>query len=1412
MQSIADSDSDGSSHPTSPAPTSPHPVPAHAGVPAVSDDDTPGPQQQQATGPVYHLNDAQRDWIIEEHYARFHQVKGKRGNQSAENGKTYAHNVVAPAFLKRWHRGWDQETQAEMLPAIQKVRDLSYHEQLVVYNFFNNSAKKDPDVQALKAAVAPSSAPAKKVNPENEWAREHSDWVNVEMVRRAGPQVKSSKTAVGLRRTVVTDVFKSLDPPERALWQNRAAEKRAKQVAQGRLPAAEHKAFIDGFVSDLRQLTNSAHLAVGMSFTGFFSFETIESDRPTIAVQSYTTPDIIEYVKSEEFGDSEARFSQWYRLEKGASVSGLPPAPDVIPDVDNFYRPQYPEEIGDKPKVHMLRKLNRHFANGEYNFYGGIGPVPWKEITDAYQHGDIKQWIPTWPNDIPFGDFNHLAYDDNLAIYRFFLRRQQGEPIDTCLWFARVFAGSIPLTQIDACSVSTVDIRGKEMHILHYNAPVSQPQSDRAIAFSEPSWRYFYHIGKQRSLDHWVGLGSVAYDPTSILISNETTAFVCSILEPADLELSRVVVNLIQDVNTMETHGPFKTTDGLWGITGALEPLPELLPASKPDHCASYADMYLREVWVKPSYAMSAFLAQKAGHEQNATVDFLLSWVDSLDSSSFVHGRSQTPQGGDGGFVWVILILIRLLLNTSVRTLQVSIPHPPPPDLDLTRLGDEHPRVVSCIHRLLEKASKAIKVLSASSHECVIVTEALVSHSDPADAPDPVNADDHDGSAAGELRGDVSGAASSVREAQRPAASGKAKQKRPAKVLSGKGKGSTKQKAASTFAALNVSDEERPRSTLDNSLFEPHAIPVDLDFEHRKNIFGRLSAQPTISDHTGTPQDLLVDIQKTVKQFNSALAEWRKFDDDYHPYPPQAIRHATRLSERDPRIKLRPIIAGILVQRYHLNRSRELWPAVVRLTQPLILASRTLTMIARAIENLSREGNPGPLRKKIKTFEPTIVSAIVFGREVAEALIHMEEISTNWANKLKNAWDNDIGLMDLTSIMTLAHGLADWRSETDNIGIKLGNIHLALRFAHEMPGKPVPLRYRVGCPAPEIFNGEANGRLQAYPAPPYPDTLKATDGNTRSGDPTASSTSTAPDLPDLDIQVSPAHVEQSNNPAQLVDLTMGLSTPSALPPQISDIPAAEGLASAITRRGKDLSAETEELVHQPPAEPATPVTATSTAVEPSQQPAVDPAAAPTRLSSTRAEVPDATALHNAGGLGTHGDGVTNDTVQAGGITVEQAVQPHHEGSSATESRGQTDGNIGAAVANTTSTGVAGPDGGAIAGGDVSIGARRSGRLSAKVPAEPTVVEKPVNARAQGKRRKRDEMEESLEHDDLEVLRMQESMQTSGAGGSGKQPVNTDGTPADDEDAAGVALQGHNASTRGRGGKRGRGIAKRGKKQ
>ncbi|QRV87049.1 hypothetical protein RhiJN_15067 [Ceratobasidium sp. AG-Ba] len=666
---------------------------------------------EKADPAAYQLNKKQQHWLGNNFFAGFLQNKKTgRGGSSVANGTTYTNTVVVPKFVQKYHSDWSKENRRRYLERF-RIAIRTYF-----YNQHRKLMREQEDAQGSAFTV-------KRVDASNEWARHHPEAVETEVERRVGPKVMAQKGAIAVRRQVVTNIFKSLGPAERAQWQNVAEQKRTRQQVQELLPLEERSGYMNTFMKELGRFIKSGQQAVDMAFVGFMVYNSIDEDgRERTECKALTSSNKCDYLESQEFGDAEAQFLNYVRLARGATLPGQPLVPCVTPDVLNGYFPVYPVDIGNTPHALLLRNLNRQFLTALYSLTGGVGHVPWIHLTSMYKQGLLRDWIPSWPDNLQFAPPNELQSQENLELSQLF-RRSPKEGGDKVLWFARVIAGTKPPNYPDSTSTSQMEFNGREVYVSHFSGPVTRPQSDRPVVYGEESWRYFYQREQQKSLDHWLVLKSVLYDPTLDLVSSDTISFVRSVFEPVDAQLSILLIDNLTRVNEIQKHGPHETREGIWGLVGALSPLPDMLPSAKPESCAAYLDVYIWDFWAKPTYARSLFVARRDGVPTESTMEHLYSWLNSLPGSLFFHMPSNTMLGGSGGLVWNLALITRMLLNTSIKTLGATVHENPPPELDLDALGDEHQKLVRYLRVFDDTSRKTLDILSKSSNERVQAVE-----------------------------------------------------------------------------------------------------------------------------------------------------------------------------------------------------------------------------------------------------------------------------------------------------------------------------------------------------------------------------------------------------------------------------------------------------------------------------------------------------------------------------------------------------------------------------------------------------------------------------------------------------------------------------------------------------------------
>ncbi|KAG8717464.1 hypothetical protein FRC08_007396 [Ceratobasidium sp. 394] len=993
------------------------------------------------------LTPVQKKWVNENLYDGYLGSKAPRGSRTAYNAKDYTEEVL-DKYVDHFHADWSKSKRAQYRTPIFNV----------IYNYFNNKYASDQAARDQREAAKVLASQKKKVYPENLFARQHSETVHDGMDTHLSEHPEVSKT-IGLRRTVVSNTFKGLDIQDRAHWNNVAADKRAQQRAQGLLHGPDRVIFVRDWVNRLSSAITEGHVRAGISFTGFICWE----DADQYHIEDLTSNDIKEYATSEEFADSHGRFSRWFRDYKGAPVEGQAPRPAVIPNPSNFYRPKFPE-LDTKIPARLLRELNRQYGKAEYGFAGGLGSVPWKTIRQAFENGDVHTWIPSWPPNLEFDDPSRLSHPENQQMYQFFRKTQDGDPPEDGLWFAQVIVGTSPPSEGCAGSasrISTMDKNGVKHYIAHFDGPVTQPQSARAVPYGEESWRYYYHIIGGDNLDHWLGLKNAVDRSEVDLIPADAFDFVRSILDPVNKPLSSKVIELFDAINNMERHGPHTTAGGIWDLSGAASPIPNILPSSKPENVSNFVMAALVDFWVDNSYAMSSYLARQKGFAANSTMECAESWLDSLPDSSFIHKPSDTLQGGDGGVMWPGFLIVKLLLNCSVSFLRAKPPSPPPAGLDLQRLGQStYFKMCEYLDTWLELCRTSIKVLSATSHERV--------HCAGSDST-------LDEEASHDLGDDQIENLVDTPQVNPGPTKSKAGQKRKAPAKE-------KPRANRTSSVAHLPTNNESEFLLDRAFFEP-STPVSTDFKNREVIFGRFAPQPEVPAHNGTPQDVLGDTHRVLGEIGAAMKAWKKFDESTYvaAYPVPVIEHAAMLSQR-AHPGLCSLVQGILQHRFDMNRSRSLWPQVRALSSPIVLGARKLSSLLKAIDNVLENGSDGPVKTQLKKTRQRVRQAIISSRTVFEPLRETQVLATTHANSLQDGWDNDIFAMGINELFELARGLGKWRDETGGLIRDLENIYIAMWREHDCSeGRPSKNRFRFGCPAEPIFGGEAHTLLLKNP-------------------------------------------------------------------------------------------------------------------------------------------------------------------------------------------------------------------------------------------------------------------------------------------------------------------------------------------
>lgn len=139
---------------------------------------------------------------------------------------------------------------------------------------------------------------------------------------------------------------------------------------------------------------------------------------------------------------------------------------------------------------------------------------------------------------------------------------------------------------------------------------------------------------------------------------------------------------------------------------------------------------------------MTEYIARSKGHGANASAGHLEYWFEGLQDSSLIHRPSKTVQGGECGVVWVVLALVKSLLNASVTALGVTPPTPAPADRKLERFGKgEFYKLLECFNIWKEVCADSLATLSKTSSERIHVADSEGVPTSPQPSPSPDDGD-----------------------------------------------------------------------------------------------------------------------------------------------------------------------------------------------------------------------------------------------------------------------------------------------------------------------------------------------------------------------------------------------------------------------------------------------------------------------------------------------------------------------------------------------------------------------------------------------------------------------------------------------------------------------------------------------
>lgn len=200
------------------------------------------------------------------------------------------------------------------------------------------------------------------------------------------------------------------------------------------------------------------------------------------------------------------------------------------------------------------------------------------------------------------------------------------------------------------------------------------------------------------------------------------------------------------------------------------------------------------------------------------------------------------------------------------------------------------------------------------------------------------------------------------------------------------------------------------------------------------------------------------------------------------PYPSAAVSQADRLVKQDHPIR-KPLAAVVLLHRFDFNRARSFWPTVKLRHQAVLLQSRKSAKIQKAIEDrldLGHKDLPPPGRKQLENLLARLKAKLWVCRAIIEQVRDLEGLSTERANDLQDAWNENPLLMGTNDLLELCHALGEWRDKTYTVLRDQQNYfiyHWSKHNLYDYEELPSRMVYTFGCPGINLIGGKAHSKF-----------------------------------------------------------------------------------------------------------------------------------------------------------------------------------------------------------------------------------------------------------------------------------------------------------------------------------------------
>ncbi|QRV77085.1 hypothetical protein RhiJN_05100 [Ceratobasidium sp. AG-Ba] len=606
--------------------------------------------------------------------------RGARGDNATSWARSFTVNHFIPEFFPN-----DDLNEADITCLCEKV-----------YNYLHNSAKRGSRAKPQKPAVQ------LRFFAHDSWRKAepkaHDDAVLC-LVAKLFPDIEPN---FGEKRALTPKAFQNLPDHEKAHWKKVAQkEQTACQAATRLVDPLDIERYSDGLLKTLNSVIADATKKIGACVT--IQLVTKKDDN-RFKLSSLSSDNL------GDFNKSDALAIYLNAMKDYVESSNV----DVIIDWKTG-KALVPECAG--MSVAKLRRLLRKLVKYQWALQGGVGSVPWDEISR-----NVAKWIDPkrLPPGVEFKDTGYLSLSSIVTLINWIdLGHKGGLDNGLVFQFYLVNAGCNPIDQAasEETSRELVKVNSRDVYFLTFKNLVTRchavggidamPFSENAIAYTH--FRQTGQLHLNRSLSYlppadWVGLPFGAEIPRVVFsgAEAETMSTLASMLPE---EHSSRLSNLIQLVNEHQSHLPASDKMGIWNCPKAP---PEYIPQT-PCNVPQSPFFY-------PANGPACFYKPPLALE--GTIGYLEIWYESLWMSQvLIHQPSGTLYGGDRSIGWLTRTLAYPYISVGAARYNIELPGPMPEGYDASRLPiSEWPRLVNWVDTTALRIRDSIAILQRTSN------------------------------------------------------------------------------------------------------------------------------------------------------------------------------------------------------------------------------------------------------------------------------------------------------------------------------------------------------------------------------------------------------------------------------------------------------------------------------------------------------------------------------------------------------------------------------------------------------------------------------------------------------------------------------------------------------------------------